>query len=138
MKSSGREFDHLRVNPSSVCSFASFELDEGVVEFLHRERLHCVLVLLIMVFVFVFRVLRRRASSYSANTSAISSLSYLLLPPLSCIHDYGDLRTRGGLVLVDFVYFESVEVAQDVFDVVSFFAVDGARMCLVRQVTWYA
>ena len=52
-----RCFSSVLVDSSGVCSFASFEVD-GVVEFLHRERLQCVVVLLVRVFVFVFVCLR--------------------------------------------------------------------------------
>ena len=58
-ESSCRIFDHLGVDSSRVCSFASFMLVGGVVEFLHRERLHCVLVLFVLILVFVFVLLRR-------------------------------------------------------------------------------
>ena len=46
-------FDHHCVDSSRVRSFASFESIGGVAEFLHRERLHCVLVLLVIVLMFV-------------------------------------------------------------------------------------
>ena len=62
---------------------------DGVAAFLHRERLHCVLVLLVSVLVFVFVCLRR--SSYdSANTSALSCLSYL-----SCFFESTNVTQRG-------------------------------------------
>ena len=54
VESSGRVFDHLSVDSSRVCRFSSFKLVDGAVEFLHRERLHCVLVLLVLVLVFAF------------------------------------------------------------------------------------
>ena len=38
-ESSGRVFDYLSVDSSRVCCFLSFEWVDGVVEFLHRERL---------------------------------------------------------------------------------------------------
>ena len=52
-------FDHLSVDSLRVRSFASLKLVDGIVEFLHRERFHCVLVLLGPVLVFVFVRLRR-------------------------------------------------------------------------------
>ena len=65
-------FDHLSVDSSRVCRISSsrmlpvcriFQEDsmlvEYVAEFLHRDRLHCVLVLLMFVLVFVFECLRR-------------------------------------------------------------------------------
>ena len=41
-ESSGGAFDHLCVDSSRVCSLASFELVDGVAEFLHRELIHCI------------------------------------------------------------------------------------------------
>ena len=60
-ESSGKIFDHLGVDSTRVDRFSSFQLVSGVVEFLHREWFHCVLVLftLVLVFVFVFVFLRR-------------------------------------------------------------------------------
>ena len=58
-ESSGGVFDHLGVDSSRVGRFSSFQLVDGVVEFLHRGRLHCVLVLFVLVLVFVFVLLRR-------------------------------------------------------------------------------
>ena len=82
-ESSGGVFDCLCVVSSRVGRLASFELVHGGAEFLHRERLHCMVLLLAVVLVFVLKSLR---SSYnSANTFAISCLSYLLLPVLSCM-----------------------------------------------------
>ena len=49
----------ISVDSSRVCRFSSFKLVDGVVEFLHRERLQCVFVLLVLVLVFVFVCLRR-------------------------------------------------------------------------------
>ena len=50
LESFGRVFDHLSADSSRVGRLFLFS---GVVEFLHRERLHCLLVLFVFVFVFV-------------------------------------------------------------------------------------
>ena len=57
LESSGKVFDHLGVDSSRV-GRSSFQLVDGAVEFLHREWLHCVLVLFVPVIVFVFVLLR--------------------------------------------------------------------------------
>ena len=40
--SSGGALDRSCIDTFRVCNFASYELIDGVVEFLHRERRHCV------------------------------------------------------------------------------------------------
>ena len=52
--------------PLVSAAFPLFTLVDGVVEFLHRERLHCVLVLLVLVLVFVngFSQLQRNACMF--------------------------------------------------------------------------
>ena len=76
--SCGRVFDHLCVDSSRVCSSASFELVGGVAEFLIR--------------------VRGAPPKNSANTSAISFLSYLWVPTFSCMCV---MRTSLRLVLMD-------------------------------------
>ena len=51
----GTVLEHLGVDTSRVGRFSSFQLVGGVVEFLHREWLHCVLVLFVLVLVFCVR-----------------------------------------------------------------------------------
>ena len=45
-ESSGGVFDHLGVDSSRVGRFSFFKFVDGVIEFLHRVLLHCLLVLL--------------------------------------------------------------------------------------------
>ena len=52
-ESCGRVIDHLSVDTSRVCLFSFVNLVDVVAEFLHRERLHCLLLLRVLVFVFV-------------------------------------------------------------------------------------
>ena len=58
-ESFGEVFDHFSVDSSRVGRCSSHKLVDGVVEFLHREWLHRVLVLLLIVLVFVIVFLRR-------------------------------------------------------------------------------
>ena len=52
-------FHQISVYPSIGRPLPSFQLVDSVVEILHREWLHCVLVLFALVLVFVFVLLRR-------------------------------------------------------------------------------
>ena len=128
VESSGGLFDHICVDSSRVCSFASFELVDGVAEFLHHERRHCVLVLLVIVLVFVFVSLRRGCVEVVELCEHIRNILSVVLVVASFVQHvcYEYFHAFGFDGCRDF---ESAEVAQDVCDAVSsFFCVFFVRI----------
>ena len=104
-------------------------LVDGVVEFLHREQLHRVLMLLVLVLVFVFVCLRRRRAELLVCEHVHNVLSVICVAASFILHVCDEDLLASGF---DGCYvLESAAVAQDVCDAPSsFFVLDRAYLVL--------
>ena len=119
------------LTPLVSAALPLLELVDGVVEFLHRERLHCVLVLLVLVLVFVFLCLRRRRAELLVELCehVHNVLSVICVAASFILHVCDEDFLASGFDRC-FVL-ESAAIAQDVCDAVSsLFVFDRAYLVL--------
>ena len=119
------------LTPLVSAAFASFELIDRGVEFLHRERRHFVLKFIVVVLAFLFLRLRHsRVELLVELREHIRSVLFVVLVGASfvlhvCYEDLFASGCDGSRVVV------GAEVAQDACDVVSSFVFDRAYFVLI-------